>query len=115
MAKILDLNSVEQRPTLELTLQDKEKTTLQVTIPTEGLVNELEDMGPELTRIVSKGDKEGLDQAFDLAARLISCNRNGVTITADELRNKYNMALETLIVFMSAYLDFITEITERKN
>lgn len=115
MAKVLDLNSVEQRPTLELTLQDKDRTTLLVTIPTEGLVNELESMGPELTTVLAKGDKEGVDQAFDLAARLISCNRNGKTITPDELRTVYNMSFESLIVFMSAYLDFIEEITHLKN
>jgi hypothetical protein len=115
MAKVLDLNKVEQLPTLELTLQDNDKTTLLVTIPTEGLINELEATGPQLTAVLAKGDKEGTDMAFDLAARLISCNRNGKTITAQELRDVYHMSFETLLVFYSAYLDFITEIKNLKN
>lgn len=115
MTKVLDLNNVEQHPTLELTMQDKDRTTLLVTIPSEGLINELEAMGPELSSIMTKGDKAGTDQAFDLAARLISCNRNGKKITATQLRKVYNMSFESLIVFMSAYLDFIEEITKAKN
>lgn len=115
MAKVLDLNSVEQQHTLELTLQDKDKTTLLVTIPTEGLVNELEATGPELTKVLKKGDKAGTDMAFDLAARLISCNRNGKTVTGTELREVYNMNFATLIVFYSAYLDFIADIKNEKN
>lgn len=115
MAKVLDLNNVEKLPTLELTLQDSERTTLLVTIPTEGLVNELEASGPQLTKVLSKGDKEGVDMAFDLAARLISCNRNGRNITGAQLRKKYNMSFETLLVFYSAYLDFIEEVKNSKN
>ena len=115
MAKVLDLNNVEQLPTLELTLQDKDKTTVLVTLPTEGLINELEATGPQLTKVLGKGDKEGLDMAFDLAARLISCNRNGRTITGEELRGVYNMRLETLLVFYSAYLDFVDEVKNLKN
>lgn len=115
MAKILDLNNVEQLPTLELTLQDKDKTTVLVTIPTEGLISELEATGPQLTAVLSKGDKEGIGLAFDLAARLISCNRNGHTITGQELRETYNMSFETLLVFYSAYMDFIDEVKNLKN
>lgn len=115
MAKVLDLNDVQQLPTLELTLQDADKTTLLVTIPTEGLINELESSGPQLTAVLSKGTKEGVDMAFDLAARLISCNRNGRTITGQELREVYGMRFETLLVFYSAYMDFIDEVKNLKN
>lgn len=115
MAKVLDLNNVEQLPTLELTLQDEDRTTVLVTIPTEGLINELESAGPQLTKVLSKGDKEGIDTAFDLAARLISCNRNGKKITSEELRKVYHMSLETLLVFYSAYLDFVEEVKNLKN
>lgn len=115
MAKVLDLNNIEQMPTLELTLQDKDKTTLLVTIPSEGLINELEASGPKLTKVLSKGDKAGIDMCFDLAARLISCNRNGRTITCDDLRNVYRMSFESLIVFYSVYMDFIEEVKGLKN
>ena len=70
---------------------------------------------PEMKEMLSKGDKEGVDMAFDLAARLISCNRNGRNITGSQLRKKYNMSFETLLVFYSAYLDFIEEVKNSKN
>lgn len=113
--KVLDLNNVEQLHTLELTLQDEKKTTLMVTIPTEALVQELDAQGPELTKVLKRGDKEGIDGAFDLAARLISCNRNDIEITGQQLRNEYGMKFETLIMFYSAYMDFIAEIRNLKN
>lgn len=113
--KVLDLNNAELLHSLQLTLQDKDETTLLVTIPTEGLVTELEAQGPQLTKLLAKGDKESVDACFDLAARLISCNRNGKEITGKELREVYNMSFETLIMFYSAYMDFITEINNSKN
>lgn len=118
MRKVLDLTNVEQLHTLELTLQAKgctEKTTLLVTIPTEGLINELESMGSGFTDALARGDKEGTDAAYNLAARLISCNRAGLQVTAEELREKYGMRFESLVVFYNAYLDFINEVTNEKN
>lgn len=115
MAKALDLNDIELMPSMPLTLKDEDKTTVLLTIPTEGLVNELESTGPKLKKVLSKADKAGIDACFDLAARLISCNRNGLTISADELRGKYKMTFEALIVFYSFYVDFIDEVKNLKN
>ena len=115
MAKVLDLNNIEQMPTLELTLQDENRTTLLVTIPSEGLINELEVNGPQLSKVLRKADKAGMDACYDLAARLISCNRNGRTITAEELRGEFKMSFESLLVFYSGYMDFVEEIRNLKN
>lgn len=112
--RTLDLNTAE-RPTLELTLQDTERTTIRVTTPTEGLISEVQQLSPDIVEIIKKGDKESMDAVFDLSARLISCNLDNVTITAAELRGKYNMRLESAVLFYSAYMDFITEITNGKN
>lgn len=114
MAKVLDLNTVE-RPTLELTLQDEAKTTILVSTPSEGLVRELENISPELNKMLETGDKESVDTIYDLAARLISCNRQGRQVTAEELRTTYKMGLESALLFFSAYLDFINDLTNAKN
>lgn len=114
MAKVLDLNTVE-RPTLELTLQDKEKTTILVSTPSEALVRELEEVAAEMDALYRRGDKESVDAIYDLAARLISCNRQGLQVTADELRTKYKMSLESAVIFYNAYLEFINELTNEKN
>ena len=113
MNKVLDLNSA-QRPTLELTMMDDDRTVIRVSTPTEAMVQELQSMGPNLGKL-TKGDKSSVELIYDLAARLISCNRDFVTVTAEELRGKYRMDLESAILFFSAYMDFIAGITNEKN
>ena len=50
-----------------------------------------------------------------MAAKLMSCNRAGLQVTVDDLRNKYKLNLEALIVFYNVYLSFLNEITSAKN
>lgn len=111
---VLDLNAV-QLETLDLTLQDADRTTLHVTTPTEALIAELEAFTPEMLTVIRTGNKEGVRSIYDLAARLISCNREGITVTGEELLGKYRMTLESAVVFFSAYMDYITGITNQKN
>ena len=113
MNKVLDLNSV-QRPTLELTMMDEARTLIRVSTPTEAMVQELQELGPEFNRMKT-GDRSAVAAIYDLAARLISCNRDFITVTAEELRSKYRMDLESAIVFFTAYMDFIAAITNEKN
>jgi hypothetical protein len=103
-----------QRPTLELVLNDEAGTTLHLTTPTEGMVQELQDVAAEL-RDAQKGDMESVALAYELTARLMSCNRDGVTVTVEDLRGKYRFDLETLFIFYGAYLEFINEIKNAKN
>lgn len=111
MQKILDLNSV-QRPTLELTMLDDARTVFRVSIPKESMIQELKQL--DLASLEA-GDRDSIDLIYDLAARLISCNRDFIKVTAKELRGKYRMDLESAIIFFSAYMDFISEITNAKN
>ena len=39
----------------------------------------------------------------------------GITFTAEDLRDKYGLKLEHLICFQPTYLDFINEIQNAKN
>lgn len=114
MAKTLDFNTIK-RPTLTLVMQDDDRTRIDVTVPTEGLVSELIATAPELEAVVKNGDSESIRAVYDLAARLISCNRNDMNVTGEELRDKYNLDLEAIIVFYGAYTDFINEIANAKN
>lgn len=112
--KVLDLNGVD-RSTLELTLQDDERTRVRISMPTEGLMQELQSAAPEMIGVMKSGSKEGIGEIYDLAARLISCNRDFLKITGEELRDKYRMDLESAVIFFSAYLDFINDIIKEKN
>lgn len=110
---ILDLNTV-QRPTLDVTLQDDARTTLRVKTPTEAVINEFEALLPELHKI-QQGDRNAVDLIYDLTARILSCNRDFVKVTAEELRGKYRMDLEAAIIFWAAYNEFIDGIANAKN
>ena len=114
MSKVLDFNTIK-RPTLRLVMQDEAKTCINVALPAEGLIEELQNMLPELTPILSRGDADSIRECYGLAAKLINCNRSFVTVTADDLRNKYDMDLEALVVFFNAYVGFISEIANEKN
>ena len=120
MAKTLDFNKVN-RPVLQLIMQDEGRTVIKVSCPTKELVAELNATLPSLNRILTEDDanvvpdRDTLADVYDLAARLISCNRSFITVTAEELSGKYRMDLESLLIFFGAYTDYITEITNAKN
>lgn len=114
MAKVLDFNTVE-RPTLELIMQDDARTSIQVGTPTEGLVEELSVLAPQLDKVLESQDAESIKAIYDLAARLINCNRNFVKVTAEELRDRYRMNFESLVIFYGAYIEFLDDIMKAKN
>lgn len=113
MARVLDLNSV-QSSFMDLTLRDDARTVVHLEIPTEELVRELENMGPELKKLET-GDRTAVDMIYDLAARLINCNSDFLKVTGQELRTKYGMNLVVTLSFFSAYMGFINELSNQKN
>lgn len=112
--KTLNFNQI-QRPTLTLTMMDENKTTIEVTTPTMGLLEELEAALPEFTTVAKSGNKAAVQAIYDLAARLINCNLSFIEVTADDLLGKYHMGLDYMQIFFSAYMDFISEIYKEKN
>lgn len=109
----LNLNTV-QRPTLDLTLMDEEQTLLRVKMPTLDMFKEMQAMSSALGG-VEDGDKDSVDALYGMLAKLLSCNRDRIKITAEELKGKYNIDLESAILVFRAYVDFITSITRAKN
>ena len=109
--RVLDLNTA-QRPTLELTLCDAEHTTLHIGMPTEADINELQSM--DFSGLES-GEQVDSAAVYEMAARLINCNRDGIKVTGKELREKYGMDIELAVVFFEAYTDFINTIANEKN
>lgn len=114
MARLLDFNSIEVQ-TLDIVLRDDARTTFHLRYPTEGLVQELIRISPEMHKVLETGDAESLNLTYDLVARLVSCNRDGIKVTGDELRTKYRMDFEMIILFCNSYLEFLNEATNSKN
>lgn len=113
MPRVLDFNEL-QSSILDITLRDEARTVVHLDLPNEALVNELENMGPEIENMKT-GSQAAVKGIYDLAARLINCNLDYFKTTGDELLRKYNMNLVLLLQFFSAYMDCITELGNQKN
>ena len=114
MAKVLDLNAIKM-PTLELIFTDAARTTIHVTAPTEALINEMESWVKTGLEPLSAGDSRSMEMAYDLTARLLSSNREHLTITAADLQGKYNVDIWTLIAILNGYTEFISDLKNEKN
>lgn len=113
MADILKFDRHRQ-PILPVELMDEQRTVIRVTPPTVELQEELRARQAELSVLLTDDD-ESRDVFYDLAARLMSCNRNMRKFTPDQLRTTYGLDEEDLVVFFHAYADFLTNIERAKN
>lgn len=114
MAKGLNFRSFAQ-PTLPITMNDAQETLFTLTAPTVELVERLEANQENIVAILRQGDRESLDELWNFAADLISCNREHRSVTAGELKGRYGMTYEMLFAFIVAYGEFINEIKSVKN
>lgn len=112
--KTLDFNALE-KPVLELTLKDEAKTVVRVTAPTEELVERLTAAAGEIQKVINDNTGETVRSLFELIAELMNCNIDGLTFTAEDLRDKYKMKLYEATVFVKVYLEFIQELNDAKN
>ena len=113
MARTLDLNAI-QESLLDVTLRDDARTVVHLDIPNEALINELERLSPAL-KSLGTGDQRSVSFAYDLAARLISCNFDGLKVTGEQLQTTYNMHLVATLNFFSGYMAAVQELINEKN
>lgn len=102
-------------PILPIEMMDDESTVINVVPPTVELQEELRARLPELNALLTGGNEEMRKGLYDLAARLMSNNRNMLTITPEQLRKTYRLDEEDLVVFYNAYADFLKGIENAKN
>lgn len=114
MAKTLNFNKYRP-PILPVEMMDEDNTVIHVTPPTVDLQEELRAHMADLHALLSGDDDEKREALFDLAARLMSCNRNMRKITPEQLRNTFRLDEEDLVVFYTAYADFVKGIENAKN
>jgi hypothetical protein len=104
---VLDLTTLQQ-PTLDLSLPNG--TKVRVTIPGTDMVREFQSVDPNVNTLLASGSKDGVDAAYDLLARVLSYNMEGVTFTGEDLQTKYKVNLYGVIAIYRAYGDFIKSI-----
>ena len=114
MAKLLNFRNFAQ-PTLPIAMNDAEETLFTLVAPSVELVERLEANQDSIVATFQKGNRESLDAIWDLAASLISCNRECRAVTVDDLKGRYGMSYTMLLAFLTAYGEFITEIESAKN
>lgn len=114
MEQRLDFREI-RRPCLRLTMRDDDNTEFRILPASLGMVKDLLDAADDLHSALRGTDQAQIMAAYQSAAQLISHNRDGVIVTGRELRTKYDMDLEDLTVFFSAYLDFIQALNAEKN
>lgn len=114
MAKILDLNALEQ-PVFELKMRDEKHTIFRLTTPTTKLVEQFNAAKGELKELAENHDVDKIKKLYDLTAAILSCNLDFVTVTAEELRDKYHVTFSDIVVIFAGYLDFLNEFNTAKN
>lgn len=102
-------------PILKVEMLDAAGTVLQVVPPTVELQEELRAKSADLYALLTGNDADKRAGLYDLAARLMSCNRNMLTITPESIRTTYNLVEEDLVVFFEAYTNFVRGIEQAKN
>lgn len=111
---MLDFNSI-QHPTWQVCLKDTAKTVVNLTAPSVELVDRLLATAPELQEVAKNKDGNAIRATYQLIADLMSCNDDGFTFTAEELRDKYKMTLLDVFQFSAGYMEFIKELQDAKN
>lgn len=102
-------------PILPVEMMDDAKTVIHVVAPTVDLQEELRANVGDLNALFTGDDDEKRAGLFDLAARLMSCNRNMRKITPEQLRTTFRLDEEDLVVFYHEYVNFLTGIENAKN
>ena len=110
MAKTLDFNTLKKQY-LTVKLPDKKKTTLLVYTPTKAILDGFLSMKDNLSD-ESIGD-EAIEELYEIVAKIMSCNKGGVDVTKDVVEELFDF--EDIIVFIKAYTDFVSEVTNSKN
>lgn len=114
MAKTLDLNALDQM-TLEIKMRDEQKSIFRLTTPTTHLVERFIGVKAEISGVAESHDADKIKKLYELAAELISCNLDYVTVTAEELRDRYRLTFGDLVLIFAAYMDFLKEFNNAKN
>ena len=102
------------KPTMAVKMRDKRETVLRVTLPSLDTVEELTAMGDVLAAAID-GTAEAVETLYSFAARVLSCNRDHIAVTPEDITGKYDLDVDDLTVFFSDYVDFVSSIKNRKN
>ncbi len=111
-----DFNALNQ-PTWPVKLGGgtPDEIVVNLAYPTTELVERLMALSTNMGDIAASKDGRMIRGAFEVIAEVLSCNMDGYTFTAEELRDKYKMSFYALTVFQAQYYEFIAQANNAKN
>lgn len=114
-SRAIDFNAIEQ-PTLDVTMRDKDKTELHLSVPSVEFVEKIQALEPVLSKM-KKGENavEAVKKVYTFFAEIFSHNEDGIKVTAEDLRDKYKLNLVHLFQLYNEYKAFIEDINNAKN
>lgn len=116
MAKTLDFTK-RKKEFLTVKLKDDDKTVLAVNMPKKYVYECLLECVDIFEQIDQTNDTEtitnGMNALYEACALALSNNKSQKTFTADEVAEFFDF--EDLVVFFTAYLNFVNESAEVKN
>jgi hypothetical protein len=111
MAKTLDFTT-RKKEYLTVKLNDEKKTVLLIGTPTKKILEEFISINDRITEDEG-ADKEAVNDLYRVCARVMSFNKGGIKITAEDLGEFFD--LEDVMTFFNAYSDFMASVTNAKN
>lgn len=113
MAKALNFNNMKKRY-LTITLADENKTILMIGTPTKSIMDELIILQTSIETLQEDGNNiEATNDLYRACAKVMSRNKGGIEISVEYLEDTFD--LEDIMIFFSAYMDFVGEIANEKN
>lgn len=113
MAKPLNFNNMKKRY-LTVTLTDEKKTTLMIGTPTKAIMDDLVLLQSSLEALnENEANTEATDDLYRACAKVMSRNKADVKISKEHLEEIFDF--EDIVIFFTAYMDFVTEVTGEKN
>lgn len=112
--QMLDFNTII-KPTLPVRLKDDAKTVVHLLAPTVELIERLQTFGADIKDVAASKDGAIVRKTYELFAEIMNYNEEGVTFTAETLRDVYKMEFVDLVIFTSHYFRFVDEIKNAKN
>jgi hypothetical protein len=117
MAKTLNFNTIKKKY-LTVTFRDEEKTTVMIGTPNKAIMDELVSLNNDLKDMKDENnrthiDDDTMDDLYRVSAKVISNNKGGVKMSKEKLEELFDF--EDMLIFFTAYMEFMEELTNTKN
>lgn len=91
-------------------LPDEAQTKLLIVTPSKGIMGEVQELQKELTQA---SEDEVIDRLYDTCTTIMNRNKDNVKVERETIEDCLD--LDDIMMFFTAYLEFINEVAQTKN